>query len=85
MVYDLIMESGEYALILRGSRMKEYAVVNGLNKSKGRVLITTLVNFLHYHKPKRWRWQLIILDCEQRVIIWDAIDLKNWQHDLKIA
>ena len=51
----------------------------------GRVLITTLVNFLHYHKPKRWRWQLIILDCEQRVIIWDAIDLKNWQHDLKIA
>lgn len=35
MVYDLIMESGEYALILRDSRMKEYAVVNGLNKSKG--------------------------------------------------
>ncbi len=35
MVYDLIMESGEYALIFRGSRMKEYAVVNGLNKSKG--------------------------------------------------
>lgn len=35
MVYDLIMESGEYVLILRGSRMKEYAVVNGLNKSKG--------------------------------------------------
>lgn len=35
MVYDLIMESGEYALILRGSRMKEYAVVNGLDKAKG--------------------------------------------------
>lgn len=35
MVYDLIMESGEYALILRGSRMKEYAVVNGLDKEKG--------------------------------------------------
>lgn len=35
MVYDLIMESGDYALILRGSRMKEYAVVNGLDKAKG--------------------------------------------------
>lgn len=35
MVYDLIMESGEYALIIRGSRMKEYAVVNGLDKAKG--------------------------------------------------
>ena len=35
MVYDLIMESREYALILRGSRMKEYAVVNGLDKAKG--------------------------------------------------
>lgn len=35
MVYDLIMESGEYALILRGSRMDEYAVVHGLNKAKG--------------------------------------------------
>ena len=35
MIYDLIMESGEYALILRGSRMKEYAVVNGLDKAKG--------------------------------------------------
>lgn len=35
MDYKLIMESGEYALILRGSRMKEYAVVNGLNKEKG--------------------------------------------------
>lgn len=34
MVYDLIMESGEYALILRGSQMKEYAVVNGLDKAK---------------------------------------------------
>lgn len=35
MVYDLIMESGEYALILRGSRMDEYAVVRGLDKTKG--------------------------------------------------
>ena len=33
--YDLIMESGEYALILRGNKMKEYAVVNGLNKETG--------------------------------------------------
>ena len=35
MKYELIMESGEYALILRGSRMEEYAVVNGLNKEAG--------------------------------------------------
>ena len=35
MVYDLIMESGEYALILRGSRMKEYAVVCQLDKANG--------------------------------------------------
>lgn len=35
MDYKLIMESGEYALILRGSRMEEYAVVNRLDKVKG--------------------------------------------------
>ena len=35
MNYELIMESGEYALILRGNKMKEYAVVNGLNKEIG--------------------------------------------------
>lgn len=35
MNYKLIIESGEYALILRGSQMKEYAVVNGLDKEKG--------------------------------------------------
>ena len=34
MNYKLIIESGEYALILRGSQMKEYAVVNGLDKEK---------------------------------------------------
>lgn len=35
MRYEVIMESGEYALILRGSRMEEYAVVNRLDKEKG--------------------------------------------------
>lgn len=35
MNHKLIIESGEWALILRGSRMKEYAVVNGLDKEKG--------------------------------------------------
>ena len=35
MKYELIMESGEYSLILRGNKMKEYAVVNGLNKETG--------------------------------------------------
>lgn len=34
MNHKLIIESGEWALILRGSRMKEYAVVNGLDKEK---------------------------------------------------
>lgn len=38
--YDLIMESGEYALILRGSRMKEYAVVDRLDKEKGSLVWT---------------------------------------------
>ena len=35
MNYEVILEKGEYALILRGSRMEEYAVVNGLNKETG--------------------------------------------------
>lgn len=35
MRYEVIMESGEYALILRGSRMEEYAVVYQLDKVKG--------------------------------------------------
>lgn len=35
MKYEVIMEKNDYALILRGSRMKEYAVVNGLDKEKG--------------------------------------------------
>lgn len=33
--YRLIAEKGEYALIQRGSKMQEYAVVNGLDKDKG--------------------------------------------------
>lgn len=32
MNYKLILEKGEYALILRGTDLKEYAVVNSLNK-----------------------------------------------------
>ena len=35
MKYEVILEKGEYALILRGSRMEEYAVVKGLNKETG--------------------------------------------------
>ena len=35
MKYEIILENGEYALILRGSRMEEYAVVNGNNKETG--------------------------------------------------
>ena len=35
MDYKLIAEKGEYALIQRGSRMQEYAVVNGLDQGKG--------------------------------------------------
>ena len=36
MKYEVILEKGEYALILRGSRMEQYAVVNGLNKETGK-------------------------------------------------
>lgn len=35
MDYKVILEKGKYALILRGLRMEEYAVVNGLNKDRG--------------------------------------------------
>lgn len=35
MKYKLIMEKGEYALILRKEAMNEYAVVRGLNKDNG--------------------------------------------------
>ena len=35
MDYRLIAEKGEYALIQRGSRMQEYAVVSGLDQDKG--------------------------------------------------
>lgn len=35
MDYRLIAEKGKYALIQRGSRMQEYAVVNGLDRDKG--------------------------------------------------
>lgn len=35
MDYRLIAEKGEHALIQRGSKMQEYAVVNGLDKDKG--------------------------------------------------
>ena len=35
MKYEVILEKGDYALILRGSRMEEYAGVCGLNKERG--------------------------------------------------
>ena len=35
MRYEVIMEKNDYALILRGSRMEEYAVVYQLDKVKG--------------------------------------------------
>lgn len=35
MDYRLIAEKGEYALIQRGSKMQEYAVINGLEKDSG--------------------------------------------------
>ncbi len=35
MEYRLIIEKGEYALIQRGSKMQQYAVVNGLDQDKG--------------------------------------------------
>lgn len=35
MKIELIMERGDYALILRGLKMEEYAVVNSLDKANG--------------------------------------------------
>lgn len=34
MKYEVLFEKGRYALILRGTSMSEYAVVEGLNKAK---------------------------------------------------
>ena len=36
MKYTLIDEKGQYALILRGESMTQYAVVSGLDKETGR-------------------------------------------------
>lgn len=33
--YRVLFEKGNYSLILRGEKMQEYAVVNGLNKGTG--------------------------------------------------
>ena len=35
MKYEVILEEGDYSLILRGSQMDEYAVVYCLNKERG--------------------------------------------------
>lgn len=35
MKYELILEKGNYALIKRGEKLQEYAVVFGLNKENG--------------------------------------------------
>ena len=35
MKYELILEKGKYALIKRGEKLQEYAVVYGLNKGNG--------------------------------------------------
>lgn len=50
MKYTLIDENGQYALILRGASMTQYAVVNGLDKETGSwdwtATTTTSVNSL---------------------------------------
>lgn len=35
MKYEVIFEKGRYALVKRGEKMEEYAVVSGLNKESG--------------------------------------------------
>ena len=35
MKYQIIVEEGSYALILRGNKLQQYAVVNGLDKETG--------------------------------------------------
>lgn len=64
MKYEIILEKGEYALILRGSRMEEYAVVNGLNKKLangvGLAAITILEIIRRLIKHKHCPLHLII-------------------------
>ena len=64
MKYEVILEKGEYALILRGSRMEEYAVVSGLNKETGEwgglAAITILEIIRRLIKHKHYSLHLII-------------------------
>ena len=50
MKYTLIDEKGQYALVLRGESMTQYAVVSGLDKEAeagtGRVATTISASFL---------------------------------------
>lgn len=49
--YRLIAEKGEYALIQRGSKMQQYAVVNGLDKdNKGWNYTCSYYDFGQYSK-----------------------------------
>ena len=63
MRYEVILEKGEYALILRGSRMEEYAVVNGLNKETGEWGWTcSYYNFGNYTKIDKAQALFLALD-----------------------
>ena len=51
MKYELIMKKGDYALIVRGKNLDEYAVVNRLDEEKGVWDYTcTYYNFGRYSK-----------------------------------
>lgn len=64
MKYKVIMEKGNYAVILRKEKMDEYAVVRGLNKEKGDWDWTVQYwNFSEYTQATEAECLMDALDC----------------------
>lgn len=53
MNYQVILEDGDYALILRGKDLKEYAVVNGLDQEDGSWAWTVTYSDFRFHEENR--------------------------------
>ena len=65
MKYEVILEKGEYALILRGSRMEEYAVVSGYDPTQPEDQQWSSGTYFTYFKnnPKKMLYLQSAYDC----------------------
>ena len=64
MKYEVILESGNHALILRGNNLDEYAVVNGLNeKEECWAYTVSYYNFGKYTSMTQAEALSLALDC----------------------